>query len=165
MVPCGTWLESEMKKQTPPGFRMAFFLPPRVSGGKGEPTSVQVGAEPWLLPTRGRNTALAVDYFKYLTSKQKAREFVLEKKTLTAIKGSADGEVPLSLRGPAQALRDAKVTWSTRYSQWYKAFDEAAKTALSGLLLGQVKAQAFVDQLEAAATKTRNDPNVPKHKA
>jgi N-acetylglucosamine transport system substrate-binding protein len=163
MIPCGTWLESEMKKQMPAGFRMRFFLPPHVPGGKGEPSALQVGVEPWLIPSRGRNTALAVDFFKYLTSKKKAREFVVGKGTLTAVSGSNEGELPLTLQAPAEALRGAKVTYTTRYSQWYKGLEEATRSATAALLQGQITPEQFVDQAEAAAEKVRRDPNIPKH--
>jgi N-acetylglucosamine transport system substrate-binding protein len=163
MIPCGTWLESEMKQQMPAGFRMRFFLPPRVSGGMGDPTAVQVGVEPWLVPTRGRNPALAVDFFKYLTSKQKAREFVLEKGTLTAVRGSDEGELPPTLQAPAAALKNAGVTWTTRYAKWYKPLEELSKTAMSALMQGEVTPEQFVERIEAAAAKVRNDPTVPKH--
>ncbi|HTE18050.1 MAG TPA: extracellular solute-binding protein [Armatimonadota bacterium] len=162
MIPCGTWLESEMKKQMPPGFRMAFFLPPRVSGGKGDPTTLQVGVEPWLVPTRGENGALAVDFFKYLTSKKKAREFVQEKGTLTAIQGTSDGELPPTLRRPAEALRQARVTWTTRYRSWYPSLEQAAQNATAALMQGSVTPEQFADQIEAAAEKVRKDPNIPK---
>ncbi len=164
MIPCGTWLESEMKKQLPAGFRMAFFLPPRIPGGKGDPTTLQVGVEPWLLPTQGANTALALDFFKYLTSPKKAREFVLAKGTLTAVRGSNDDPLPETLRGPAAALRNARVTWSTQYTQWYKPLEEGTKTAMTGLLQGDLTPQQFVDRCEAEATKVRRDPNIPKHR-
>lgn len=163
MIPCGTWLGSEMKKQMPPGFRMAFFLPPVVAGGKGEPTALQVGIEPWLVPAQGHNPALAIDFFKYMTSKPKAREFVLEKGTLTAVKGTADGELPPNLRGPAQCLKDAKITYTTRYSKWYPTLDTEAKNAMASLLQGAIKPKQFVDQIEGAAAKVRRDPNIPKH--
>lgn len=164
MIPCGTWLESEMKKQMPPGFRMAFILPPSISGGKGDPTTLQVGIEPWLLPTQGQNTALAIDFFKYMTSKRKAREFVLAKGTLTAIKGTADGELPPTLRGPAQALKEAKVTWTTRYSKWYPTLDTESKSATSALLSGSLTPEQYGKQIEAVAAKIRRDANIPKHK-
>lgn len=163
MIPCGTWLESEMKNQTPPGFRMAFFLPPRVSGGKGDPTTLQVGIEPWTFPSKGRNTALAVDFFKYLTSKKKAHEFMLEKGTVTAIKGSDAGELPATLRAPAAALRNAKVTWTTNYAKWYKPLDKAGQDAMAGLLQGTVTPEQMVAALESTAAKVREDPNIPKH--
>jgi N-acetylglucosamine transport system substrate-binding protein len=163
MIPCGTWLESEMKKQLPPGFRMAFILPPRVPNGKGDPTALQVGVEPWLVTTRGANPALATDFFKFLTSPKKAREFVLAKGTLTAVRSSNEGELPPTLRGPAEALRNAKITWTTRYSQWYKPLEEGMKNAMAELLAGSVSPQQFVDKVEAEATKVREDPNIPKH--
>jgi N-acetylglucosamine transport system substrate-binding protein len=165
MIPCGTWLESEMKKQTPPGFRMRFFLPPRISGGKGDPTALQVGVEPWLVPTLGRNPALAVDFFKYLTSRPKAREFILEKGTLTAVRGSADGELPDTLRAPARALADAKVTWTAQYGKWYKSLEEESRSAMAALLQGSLTPRAFCEKVEAAAKKVRDDPNIPKHGA
>lgn len=163
MIPCGTWLESEMKKQMPRGFRMAFFLPPVVPGGKGDPTALQVGIEPWLVPALGQNPALAIDFFKYLTSRRKAREFVLEKGTLTAIKGTADGELPPTLRGPAEALKRARVTWTTRYAKWYTKLDTEAKNAMAALLQGSVTPEQFVNQIEEAAAKTRADRSIPKH--
>jgi len=163
MIPCGTWLESEMKKQFPPGFKMAFIRAPRVDGGKGDPTSLLVGVEPWIVPTKGQNPALAIDYFKYVTSRKKAREFVLAKGTLSAVKGTSDEPLPETLRGPAQALQEAKYTWTTRYSKWYPALEEAARTAMAGLLQGTRTPQQFVDDLEAAAEKVRKDPNIPKH--
>lgn len=164
MIPCGTWLESEMRKQLPEGFRMAFFLPPVVSGGKGDPTTLQVGVEPWLIPTRGKNLAVAIDYFKYLTSPRKARQFVLEKGTLTAVKGTADGDLPPTLRAPAAALRRAGATWTTRYAKWYPSLDEATKNAMAALLQGGPAAQ-FTEEAEKAADKVRRDPNIPKHEA
>ena len=163
MIPCGTWLESEMKKQLPPGFRMAFFLPPAVPGGKGDLTTLQVGVEPWLVPTKGRNSALAIDFFRYLTSARKAREFVLKKGTLTAVASSNEGELPPTLRPPSRALKDARVTWSTRYAQWYPSLDQASKTEMAALLQGSLNPRQFVDRLEAAADKVRRDPNIPKH--
>lgn len=163
MIPCGTWLESEMKKQLPPGFRMSFFRPPAVDGGQGDPTALQVGVEPWLVPTRGRNPALAVDFFKYLTSRRKAAEFVQAKGSLTAIRGSADGELPATLRAPARCLREARSTWTTRYAQWYKGLEEDTRNQMAALLQGQIGPKEFVDRVEAAATRVRADPNIPKH--
>jgi N-acetylglucosamine transport system substrate-binding protein len=164
MIPCGTWLESEMKNQMPAGFKMAFMLPPHVPGGKGDASALQVSVEPWLVPTHGTNRLLAIDFFKYLTSKKKAREFVLAKGTLTAIKGSDSGELPPSLRKPAEALRNAKITYTTRYAQWYKSLEEAIRNQMAALLLGSVTPEQFVSNIEAAAEKVRRDPNIPKHK-
>jgi N-acetylglucosamine transport system substrate-binding protein len=163
MIPCGTWLESEMKKQMPQGFKMEFLLPPQVEGGKGDPTTLQVGAEPWLVPSRAQNPEVAIDYFKYLTSKEKARQFMLEKGTLTAIRDTDHGELPATLRKPAEALRNAQVTWTTNYSKWYKALEESMRTSMGALMQGSATPQQFVDQVEAAAEKTRKDPNIPKH--
>jgi ABC-type glycerol-3-phosphate transport system substrate-binding protein len=152
-----------MKEQMPGGFRMEFILPPRVEDGRGDPSTLQVGVEPWLVPTHGPNHALAIDFFKYLTSREKASQFVRAKGSLTAIRGSDAGELPRTLRAPARALREAKVTWTTRYAQWYKPLEDASRTAMASLLQGSLTPEQFVEQVEAAAEKVRNDPNIPKH--
>jgi N-acetylglucosamine transport system substrate-binding protein len=116
-----------------------------------------------MVPTKGKNTQLALDFFKYLTSKRKAREFVQAKGSLTAIRGSDEGELPTTLRAPAAALRAAKITWTARYSQWYKSLEEESRNAMASLLQGESTPQQFVDRVEAAAEKVRKDPNIPKH--
>jgi len=88
MIPCGTWLESEMKNVMPPGAKMAFFLPPAVTGGKGDPSSLIIAIEPWMVPKDAKNPNGAVALFKYMTSLDKAKEFVEKKGSLMAIKGS-----------------------------------------------------------------------------
>lgn len=163
MIPCGTWLESEMKKQTPKGFRMEFIPPPHLKEGKGDPTTIQVGVEPWLIPSKGKNPALAIEFFKYLTSEEKAREFVQQKGSLTAIRKANEGELPATLRAPARALAAAKTTWTMRLAHWYKPLNTALETAMAALLQEQFTPEQFVDEVEKAATKVRNDPNVPKH--
>jgi hypothetical protein len=60
-------------------------------------------------------------------------------------------------------LKDAKVTWTTRYSKWYPTLDTEAKSAMASLLQGAIKPKQFVDQIEGAAAKVRRDPNIPKH--
>ncbi|MGV3719498.1 MAG: extracellular solute-binding protein [Actinomycetota bacterium] len=162
MIPCGTWLESEMKKQLPDGFKMAFFLPPHVTGGKGDPTTLQVSVEPWMIASQGQNQALAIEFFKYLTSRKKAREFVLEKGSLTAIRDTDQDPLPATLRKPAEALRNAKFTWTTRYAQWYKPMEDASRSAMGSLLQGEISPEKFGELAEAGAEKVRKDPNIPK---
>ena len=70
--------------------------------------NVMVAVEPWVVPARGKSPALAIDFFKYLTSRKKARQFVLAKGTLSAVRGTNDEPLPETLRSPAKALREAR---------------------------------------------------------
>jgi N-acetylglucosamine transport system substrate-binding protein len=164
LVPCGSWLESEMKDSMPPGAKVAFTPVPIVEGGAGDPTAVLIGIEPWMVPKGAKNPQAAIDYFRYMTSLPKAKEFVAKKGSLMSIVGSDEGEMPPSLEAPARALRQAKTVWSVQYRQWYPAMQEALEGAMTSLLNGQLSPEQFCERAEAAAQKTREDDAVTKYK-
>jgi N-acetylglucosamine transport system substrate-binding protein len=166
MIPCGTWLYSEMREQLPPAdkFEMAFFLPPVLRDGKGDPTALSIGIEPWVIPTKGRNRRLAVDFYKYLTSVPKARQFVEEKGTLMSIKGTDTAKKPPYLEAPATAFKNSKTVYSADYIQWYPALGKAAQDAMAALMTGEATPERFVERLEEAAERVRQDATIPKHR-
>jgi len=164
MVPCGSWLESEMKSTMPPGAQVAFMPVPDVAGGKGDPTALLIGIEPWMVPTAAKHPKEAIEFFRYLTSLDEAKKFVREKGTLMAIVGSDDTDMPPSLEAPARALAGSKTVWSVQYRTWYPAMQEEIEGAITSLLNGQLTPEQFVERCEAAATKTRNDSAVTKYK-
>ncbi|MCC6729324.1 MAG: extracellular solute-binding protein [Chthonomonadales bacterium] len=165
MIPCGTWLYSEMSKQLPPAdrFQMVYFLPPVLDDGPGDPTNVAIGIEPWVVPTRGKHRDTAIDFYKYLTSLPKAKEFVEQKGTLMSIKGSDQAKLPEHLEEPARAFREARTVWSVEYVQWYPALGTASQNAMAALLNGEASPEEFVQRLEDAAEKIRRDRTVPRH--
>jgi N-acetylglucosamine transport system substrate-binding protein len=164
MVPCGSWLFSEMKKTMPATAKMEYFLPPFIDGGKGDPTAVLIGIEPWMVPTEAKNKEAAIELFKYMTSLSVAKKFVQEKGTLMAIKGSDDGELPDVLKVPSKTLRESKAVYSVQFRHWYPTLSTELENGLTSLLNGQISAKEFCDRAEAAADKVRKDPNITKHK-
>ncbi|HRF61229.1 MAG TPA: extracellular solute-binding protein [Fimbriimonadaceae bacterium] len=164
MVPCGSWLYSEMKNVMPPSAAMEFFLPPSVTGGEGDPTAMMIGIEPWMVPSAAKNPGDAVGLFKYMTSLGKAKEFVEKKGTLMAITGSDEVALPEVLKAPAKLFKESKTVYAVQYRQWYPAFNTEIENALTAMLNGDIDPQGFCDRVEAAAEKTRNDASIPKHK-
>jgi N-acetylglucosamine transport system substrate-binding protein len=164
MIPCGTWLFSEMKKVMPAGAKMEFFLPPVLSDGKGDSTSLLIGIEPWMVPTAAKNPQAAIEFYKYMTSLSVAKRFVEEKGTLMSIKGSDQAKLPDVLVQPAAALRGSKYVWAVQYRQWYPEFDKEIQNSLTAMLNGELTPEAFCDRVEAAADKTRKDDSITKHK-
>ncbi len=164
MIPCGTWLYSEMKNVMPKGAQMEFLLPPVAVGGKGDPTSVIVGIEPWMVPTASKQQDAAIELFKYMTSLDKAKQFVEAKGTLTAIKGSDDAKLPPVLEVPAKIFRASKNVWAVQYRAWYPAFGTEIENSITALVNGELTPEAFADRVEAAAEKTRKDDSISKHK-
>ncbi len=163
MIPCGTWLWTEMKKVMPPGAKMQFMLPPVVAGGKGDASAIEVGVEPFIIPTEGKDHEIAIDFYKYLTSVPKAKQFVQEKGTLMAIKGSGEGELPEHLKPAAEAFKNSKTVWYAEYRHWYPKLGTESENAFTALLNGENSPQQFCDRCEAAAEIARNDKKLQKH--
>ncbi len=164
MIPCGTWLNSEMKESMPEGRKMAFFLPPVIGDGAGDPTAVMIKIEPWMVPAEAKNKEAAIDYFKSMTTVEKAKQFVTEKGTLMAIKGANDVELPGYLQGAADAFKNSKATYAPLWREWYPTLYKAVEGAITELLNGQLTPEAFGDKIEAEAEKIRNNPDIPKRK-
>lgn len=164
MVPCGTWITSEMKDHIKPGTKLAFFLPPVVDGGKGDPSAILVDIEPWMFPVKAKNPQLAIDFYKSMTSVENAKAFVREKGTLMAIKGGNDTELPEAVKAPSEAFKNSKMVWSIKFRQWYKVFEKELEDALTALVTKKATPEEFVARVEKAAQEVRDDESVKKHK-
>jgi N-acetylglucosamine transport system substrate-binding protein len=164
MIPCGTWLYSEMREVMPPGAGMRFMPIPDVPGGMGDPTMVTVSIEPWMVPAGARNPEAAIAMFRFMTSLQNAKRFVERKGTLMSILGSDQANLPEVLVEPARAVRNARTIWSNQYRQWYPAMQKEFEGALTSMLNGEITPRQFVDRCEAAAERTRNDEAIPKYR-
>ncbi len=167
MIPCGTWLYSEMQKVMPPGAKMEFMLPPVVAGGKGDPTALLIGIEPWMVPSKAKNANAAIALYRYMTSLDKAKQFVREKGTLMAIKGSEETQLPEVLKTPLQYFKASKTVYADQFRNWYPDFEKELENALTSLLNNQSTPEQFCDRVEAAAQKVRDgweDESIHKHK-
>lgn len=165
MIPCGTWLESEMKKVMPAGAKLEFFLPPTVTDGKGDPTSLLIGIEPWMIPAKAKNPEAAVTFFRYMTSKPVAQQFIQQKGTVMAIEGATDGiTLPESLVAPAAAWKASKNLYADQVFNWYPDFKKVVEGSLTSMLNGELTPKQFVDKCEDAAKKTREDSSVTKYR-
>ncbi|HLK15171.1 MAG TPA: extracellular solute-binding protein [Fimbriimonadaceae bacterium] len=163
MIPCGTWLDTEMKKTMPKGASVEYLVTPAASG-TGDPTAVPIDVEPWMVPSAGKNPNGAIALLKYMTSLDKAKQFVSTKYTLTAIKGSDQVKnLPPSLKAPLAAFNQSKTQWSYELRYWYKAFEDEIENGLTELINGGT-AEKFCDRCEAAAEKIRKDDSIKKHK-
>ncbi|MBX3120210.1 MAG: extracellular solute-binding protein [Fimbriimonadaceae bacterium] len=164
MIPCGTWLYAEMEKMIPPGVKMEFMLPPVVAGGKGDPTALAIKIEPWMIPAKAKNPKGAVSLFKYMTSVEKAKQFVEQKGTLMAINGSENAKLPEVLIVPAAKFSGAKAVWANQIAEYYKAFYEEIGNALTEMLNGKTTPEQFCERVEKKAEETRNDSDIKKRK-
>jgi N-acetylglucosamine transport system substrate-binding protein len=163
MIPCGTWLYSEMKGTMPKGASVRFMLPPVAKGGVGDPTALLIGIEPWMVPAQAKNKEGAIAVFRAMTALPMAKRFVEEKGTLTAIKGSDAGDLLPELKAPSEAFKASKAVWSDQFRQWYPALEKEVENALTALLNGSETPESFCARVEKAADATRKDDSIRKH--
>ncbi|MCH7945270.1 MAG: hypothetical protein IIC73_04550, partial [Armatimonadetes bacterium] len=164
MVPVGTWFYAEMENAWPPGLVAEFMLPPPFADGQGDKSALMVAIEPFIIPSKAKNKDHGVNYFRYITSHDKALQFVEEKGTLMAIKGLEDAIYPPHLKTPARLFAESTLKWHSEYRFWYPQLADEAEDAMSALLAGDIGPQKFCDRLEAKAEETRNDERIVRHK-
>ena len=162
MIPCGTWLGSEMKNQLPKNFHMAFINPPILKDGK-DPTATSAGVETWIIPMDGKNHDIAADFFKFMTSLDMAKKFVIKKNTLMAIKGSDNQKLPPDLVGAAQCAAKASVLWDADYANWYQTMRKDVESAMAALLNKEKTPEQALAAMEKVAQATAKDSSIPKH--
>lgn len=164
MIPCGTWLYSEMESSMPEGRRMKFMLPPVLTDGKGDPTALMVKVEPWFVPSSAKNKKTAIDYFKFLTSQEKATQFVKEKGTFMAVKGSTPADLPEHLASAGELYDASSQLWAAQWREWYPDFYKIVGDIVTELLNGELTPEEFGAKVEAEAEKLRANKNVAKYK-
>lgn len=166
MIPCGTWLHSEMKKLLPADFEMEFMLCPVFEDGIGDKTLVAAGPDGkgWCVPTQGKHHEIAVDFFRFLSSPENARRFVEQKGTLMSIKDLGDVKAPPHLKAPLKACAEASATWAMDMSDWYPEFNTGENNAMRDLYNEVLTPTQFCDRLEELAKAVRDDPTIRKFK-
>ena len=163
MIPCGTWLATEMKSSTPPEFEMGFIPYPTVAGGKGDPTAIIANGEYWFVPARANYPEIGADVLKFVTSLENAKGFVKAKRALFAVKGS-DSDPPPALTEAVDALHQAKFTFTSQVSSWYKTFDASYNEVCGNLLSLDWTPRQCADYLEKAAAAQRIDRRTKLHR-
>jgi len=164
MIPCGTWLHSEMRNLLPPDFEMVFMRPPIYADGAGEPTAIRAGlnGKGWFIPAKAKRPDVAADYFRYLSSPEKQKEFLEDKGALVPVVDLGEVNVPPYLQQPLDIVTGAKVTWYEDYGEWYPTLNTEVQQAFRDLYNEILTPEEFVERCEAAAEAVRTNPNVRK---
>lgn len=165
MIFCGLWLKNEMKNAIPPGFEMACFAVPAIEGGKGDPRAVYGGgAENFFVFSEARHPREALDFLKFMLSKQSAKSYIQQLDTLSPVRDSVKG-VPISpaLQSAVDVLGRSDRLYSDRLADLYLTFGKSVlPDAITDLLTGRATPEAFGSRLEAAMEQVRKDPDVYK---
>jgi N-acetylglucosamine transport system substrate-binding protein len=162
MIPCGTWLESEMKHALPPGFEMRVMPVPGFIDGLGGVGAMEASAGPaFWVPQESAHPEWGMEYLRVLLSRKLAGNFLQEIGSMQPIIGSdKDVPVPPATQSALDVIAAADgETFNMRFTSWYLELDNEFDNALGAVLNGDTTPEEFGVRLEAQAERLRRDPD------
>lgn len=167
-IPCGAWLENEMKDVLTevPDFRMVVKPAPSLTAEDALPfTATQASAgEDFIVFANGKNVQGGKEWLRLLFSLEGARFFSEVTKSLTAVEGAAEGlELGTAFASVQEAIAAAGTDiFVPRWPGFYEDLSEASETEFSKLMTGQATSDEVIATLQALTDQLRNDPAVTK---
>jgi N-acetylglucosamine transport system substrate-binding protein len=153
--PCGSWLENEQAKDTPPGFEYAVIPLPSITGADKLPqTAIYAGAgEMYYVSSKGKNPRGGMEFLRHMLSKSAAAEFTKLTKVLTVVQGAADGlTVSPGLTSGNELVKAAGSDFfSYRWPELYKKLDTECQAATNELMFNGGTADKFCTRMQKAA--------------
>jgi N-acetylglucosamine transport system substrate-binding protein len=166
-IPCGNWLENEMKQVTPSGFDMVVAPVPNLNtSGKMpfEGLHAQPG-EGFIVSAKGKNVRGGLEFLRIMLSKDASRNFAQTNHALTVVKGTADdvqvGTALSSANAVVKAAGDNIISW--RFADWYGTLGKSVEDATAKLMLNRSTPQQWAEACQKAADKVKNDPSIKKY--
>ena len=169
-ISCGSWLENEQKKVTPPGFRMSAHPTPGLSSADKLPFQAfrGTGSEPFIVPQKAKNARGGLEYLRVMLSKQGASDFTRKVSSLTVVNGSSDGiELGPGLTSVTKMIDTAgdANTFNWLYNAYYRKLErELVNAATADLLAKRITAAEWVTKCQQAADSIAQDSSIKKYK-
>ncbi|MEA2530186.1 MAG: N-acetylglucosamine transport system substrate-binding protein [Thermomicrobiales bacterium] len=165
MLPCGTWLENEMRDSIPAGFNMVVAPTPSLPGDKVPFEGIFAGAgEPFIVPSQGKNVQGGKEWLRLLFSREGGAKFAELTSSLSVVKGSGEGlDLGTAFASTQAAIAAAGAnTFSARYPGWYPSFRDDAKLVLAELLQKRISIEDFQNGVQELADELKDDETIPK---
>jgi N-acetylglucosamine transport system substrate-binding protein len=163
-IPCGTWLENEMKDQTPAEFAMTATGIPGYKDGKGDINAIAAGGgEPFVVFAKGKNPKGGMEFLRAQVSRSSAKWFAENVNSLMPVKDVTGLQASEGVKSAIALVEKAGtniITWNI--GDWYSSFGEELGTKTDELLTGKIKPEGFVDALQAKADEIAKDPDIKK---
>ena len=163
-IPCGSWLENEMRELTPEGFDMVVKPVP----GKTEDDYAALLAsagEPYIVPINAANVVGGMEFMRCLLSKASAQFFAQEVGVIMPVNGGTDGvELSAALISANDAVAGAgEDVFDRKYSTWYTDLANGVRDAMGELMTGRISAEEFCETAQGYADDIKADDDVPKY--
>ena len=162
-IPCGTWLENEMRELTPEGFDMVIKPVPGPDESSYHSLVAWPG-EPYIVPVNAANVVGGMEFMRCMLSKANAQFFAKEISAIMPVFGGSEGvELSSALQSALEAAEAANGGFNYLSRGWYSDLWTAAKNATGELLTNRISPAQFADTLQAAADEVKADDDIPKY--
>lgn len=168
LYPSGAWIENEMKKQTADDFKMTGVPDPALSSSPkmGKDAIHSAAGEPYIVPSKGENSAGGKELMRAMLSEKAAKNFIKEKLAPTIVKGLIpdDGfgsSALISQKKMLDSAGDNVFTWN--FVDLYGINDQNL-TVWNSFLAGKIDVAELTKRMQKITDTVRKDPDVKKEK-
>jgi N-acetylglucosamine transport system substrate-binding protein len=165
-IPCGPWLQNEMKDSIPQGFDMVMSPTPSLEGDKIPFDGIFSGAnESFFVPAKAKNVQGGKEWLRLLFSKEAGNHFAQYAGSLTAVQGVGEGmDLGTALASVLTAVKNAgSNVFQALYGTWYADLEEEAKNQMGALLQKQIDIKEFMSSVQDVADQVKDDDSIPKY--
>ncbi|MBK9712199.1 MAG: carbohydrate ABC transporter, N-acetylglucosamine/diacetylchitobiose-binding protein [Kouleothrix sp.] len=164
-IPCGNWLENEMKTVTPADFNMTVANIPGYADGKGDQNAVNAnGGETYIVPSKAKNTAGGMEYLRALLSKDSAKYFAENVRAIMPVTGGTEGAKLSEGMKAGVGLAEASkgVVINMNFQNWYSTLNKELEQRTGELMTGTIKPDEFISNMQKKADEVAADPDIKK---
>ena len=162
-IPCGTWLENEMRELIPDGFDMVIKPVPGPDESSYHSLVAWPG-EPYIVPVNAANVVGGMEFMRCMLSKANAQFFAKEISAIMPVFGGSEGvELSSALTSALNAAEAANGGFNYLSRGWYSDLWTAVKNATGELLTNRMSPEQFADTVQAAADEVKADDDIPKY--
>lgn len=166
MIPCGTYLENEMKGNWPDDFDLKFMFAP--AGHEDNNKKYTWATCDFIsIPTKAQNPEMGKEFMKILYTDDVMAIGAEKAGGVYPIIGGTDGleeSLPASVVYTNDMLsQDDVYVIFGKYELWYKTLIKKAEDSFTGLVTGKYTPEQFAEIVEAEAERVRNDDSITKY--
>jgi N-acetylglucosamine transport system substrate-binding protein len=166
-LPCGSWLENEMRKTIPAGTELTLMPMPDLTAKDALPygTLRAEASEPFMVPAKAKNQAGGLEFLRIMLGKDASSTFARLTSSLSIVKGSADSvttSTALASVNKAVAAAGTNLVTYRSVTDWYPTLRTEWEAAIGELMAGRLTADQWIDKVQAAADKVAADSSIEK---
>lgn len=165
MIPCGLWLENEMRDAFPDDFVPGCFSIPPIEGGKGDPRAAfATGTQAFYTYRDGGSPEDAAELLKFMLSRESQEKWVDTVSTVSSIRGATQRDkITPGLTDALDIIEGASYTFDDRLIELFPTWRvEVWLPTLEGLIAGRVTPENLARIAEDGLERVRQNPEIFK---